>query len=98
MGKWRVAGIALSALVIIFGVVWVVLLRESEPLLPSALTRSDEETLLGFARRELEAVLSRVEAPPVDPESVPRDLRRNGAAFVSLTIDGSLRGCMITRA
>ncbi len=95
MGKWRVVGIALSALCIIFGIGWVALLRDSQSLLPSALTGSDKETLLGLARRELEAVLSGVEAPPVDPESVPRDLRRNGAAFVSLTIDGGLRGCMI---
>ena len=95
MGKWRAVGIALSTLGIVFGVGWVVLLRETQPLSPSTLTRSDEETLLGLARRELEAVLSGAEAPQVNPESVSRDLRGNGAAFVSLTVDGILRGCMI---
>lgn len=59
------------------------------------LTWSEQELLLGLAREQLMASVAGedpIEALP--PELTDRTLR-DGAAFVSLTVDGALRGCMI---
>lgn len=58
------------------------------------LTHDEKSTLLRLARAAIEqAVLDRG-LPPVDPACLTPRLRAPGATFVTLTIDGELRGCV----
>lgn len=52
------------------------------------------ETLLRLAREALVAAVLGQPLPPPAPGALPADLTRPGAAFVSLHVDGVLRGCM----
>lgn len=50
--------------------------------------------LLDIARRSIEHGLSRGAPLTVDTAALPEPLRHNGACFVTLTLDGQLRGCI----
>lgn len=52
------------------------------------------ETLLEIARDAIRHGLAAGRAPDFDAGDVPEDLRVPGAAFVTLTLDGQLRGCI----
>ena len=56
------------------------------------LTNQEQQTLLGLARSAIEAELSGGESPR--PANVTEALDRLCGAFVTLTIDGELRGCI----
>lgn len=56
--------------------------------------RDHGATLVDIARRSIESGLSRGEPLTVDVTTVAEPLRHNGACFVTLTIDGDLRGCI----
>jgi len=51
------------------------------------------DLLLRTAADAIEAGLALVAPSPPDPRALPHDLRRHLASFVTLTIDGGLRGC-----
>jgi AmmeMemoRadiSam system protein A len=55
------------------------------------LTREEGDQLLSLARKTIEA---RMRGEPPPSEEVPGKLRRKGGTFVTLTMDGSLRGCI----
>src|SRR5512146_3471308 len=57
---------------------------------------SDEEkkTLLGLARAALEKGVTGNTLHALDAEKLTPALREMGASFVTLTIDGQLRGCI----
>lgn len=50
--------------------------------------------LIALARHSIENGLTRGEPLAVDPATVAEPLRHNGACFVTLTVDGALRGCI----
>ena len=60
------------------------------------LSSEERRFLLGLARRTMtRAVTGRSEDETQDPE-IPHNLQKNGASFVTLTIEGELRGCIGT--
>ena len=58
------------------------------------LTTEEKQTLLGLARQALEAGVRGQKLPPLDHQSLPLRLQDDGATFVTLTINGNLRGCI----
>ena len=58
------------------------------------LTTEEKETLLRLARQALEMGVRGQTLPPLDLESMPPRLQEDGVSFVTLTIDGNLRGCI----
>jgi AmmeMemoRadiSam system protein A len=58
------------------------------------LSKKDRQYLLGLARETIAHTLQGEELPPVVLKNLPEDLSRPGASFVTLTIDGKLRGCI----
>lgn len=58
----------------------------------SNLTSSEKETLLKVARQSLELGLRGEKLPPLNAETPL--LQADGATFVTLTINGQLRGCI----
>lgn len=58
------------------------------------LTTEEKRILLELAREALEAGVRGQKLPLLDLESLSPRLQANGAAFVTLTINGSLRGCV----
>ena len=58
------------------------------------LTPEEKQTLLRLAREALEAGVRKQALPPIDPASLTPTLRADGAAFVTLTVRGNLRGCI----
>lgn len=58
------------------------------------LSPEDRRFLLHLARQTIAHALEGKSPPPVDLKAVSEDLRRMGASFVTLTIDGELRGCI----
>lgn len=59
------------------------------------LSASEQRQLLQLARTQLVASATGDDPVRIDPGDVPRALRQHGAAFVSLSLNGMLRGCMI---
>ena len=59
-----------------------------------SLTPQEKETLLKLARQALEYAVRGQPLPDLDPSSLTPRLRAKGAAFVTLTIGGDLRGCI----
>ncbi len=55
------------------------------------LTREEGERLISLARKTIEARLQGKQPPE---EEVPEKLRRKGGTFVTLTMNGGLRGCI----
>lgn len=60
------------------------------------LTDEEKAYLLKLARQALELGVRGQPLPPLDLDSLTPTLRENGASFVTLTIDGELRGCVGT--
>ena len=58
------------------------------------LTAEEKDTLLKLARQALEMGVRGQKLPSLDLETMPLRLREQGASFVTLTIDGNLRGCI----
>ncbi len=52
--------------------------------------------LLELARKSIEAVTNGMRLTAVDPGQISERLREDGASFVTLTINGALRGCIGT--
>jgi len=61
----------------------------------SELTGVEQEQLLSLAREQLVASVSGEGPINMYPPELSENTLRDGAAFVSLTIDGASRGCMI---
>ena len=61
-----------------------------------SLTNEEKSTLLRLAREALEGSVRGKPLPVVDLETLPANLRANGASFVTLTVNGELRGCVGT--
>ena len=60
----------------------------------SGLTTEEKRKLLVLARRSIETAVERKKLPPLDPAELTPMLSTPGAAFVTLTIGGELRGCI----
>jgi len=60
----------------------------------NALTTEEKQVLLRLARSAVECAVRGGDLPQVDLEAVPPHLREPGASFVTLTIQGELRGCI----
>jgi len=58
------------------------------------LTAQERETLLKLARETISHAVHERELPGVDLDVMPESLTRDGASFVTLTIEGELRGCI----
>lgn len=58
------------------------------------LTDEEQKTLLQLAREALEGGVHGKAPGPVDPDLLTPRLRESGASFVTLTINGGLRGCI----
>ncbi len=58
------------------------------------LTPEEKNTLLHLAREALETSVHGTPLPPIDKVSLTPALLADGASFVTLTIHGSLRGCI----
>jgi len=58
------------------------------------LTPEEKQTLLKLARQSLEAGVRGNSLPTPDPATLTPALRSDGASFVTLTVDGDLRGCI----
>jgi AmmeMemoRadiSam system protein A len=60
----------------------------------AALTQEEKQILLRLAREALECGVKGIELPVLDLGDMPKRLREKGASFVTLTVDGELRGCI----
>lgn len=58
------------------------------------LDAADKSALLGIARNTMETYVRNHAAPAVDPARYSENLRARAGAFVTLKIDGELRGCI----
>ena len=58
------------------------------------LSPEDRRYLLKLARETIVQATHRRELSPLDLDTVPEELRRDGASFVTLTKHGELRGCI----
>jgi AmmeMemoRadiSam system protein A len=58
------------------------------------LTDGEKQTLLRLAREAMEHGVRGEKMPPLNRDSLTPHLREQGASFVTLTIDGELRGCI----
>jgi AmmeMemoRadiSam system protein A len=58
------------------------------------LTPAEKQTLLTLARQSIEARLCEVQTPLLDGAALTPALRAEGASFVTLTVNGDLRGCI----
>lgn len=58
------------------------------------LTAEEKQTLLSMAREALRQCVAGRTLPALSPEALTPALRAPGAAFVTLTINGKLRGCI----
>jgi uncharacterized protein len=63
-------------------------------MIPELLNPEERNLLLKLARQALETGVRGELLPPLDLQVLPAMLRENGAAFVTLTKDGELRGCI----
>jgi AmmeMemoRadiSam system protein A len=58
------------------------------------LTTAEKQSLLKLARQSLEAGVRHVALPVLDLAEMTPALQADGAAFVTLTVNGDLRGCI----
>ena len=58
------------------------------------LTLDEQKMLLQLARDALERGIKGGKLPPLDMSSLPPHLHEDGASFVTLTLNGQLRGCI----
>jgi AmmeMemoRadiSam system protein A len=59
-----------------------------------SLTSDEKQTLLRLAREALECAVHDKMLPPLEQSALTPALRAEGAAFVTLTVHGNLRGCI----
>lgn len=64
-----------------------------EPL-PGALSAEEQKKLLQYARQAIELVVDRQPLPIIELSDLTKPLQEKGASFVTLTMDGELRGCV----
>jgi AMMECR1 domain-containing protein len=57
-------------------------------------TAEEKQTMLRLARQALEAGVRNQPLPPLEPADLTPVLTAPGAAFVTLTVRGQLRGCI----
>jgi uncharacterized protein len=72
-------------------VIWFFVIRPNT----IELNWSEQEQLLGLAREQLVASVAGDGLIEICPPELSDRILRDGAAFVTLTVDGVLRGCMI---
>lgn len=60
----------------------------------TSLSSEERQQLLLLAKQALEAAVKGQSLPALDLDSLPPRLRELGASFVTLTIQGELRGCI----
>jgi hypothetical protein len=58
------------------------------------ITDEEKQTLLRLARQAVEHGVRGEQPPPMDPACLTSRLREPGATFVTLTVNGDLRGCI----
>lgn len=58
------------------------------------LTPTERKFLLRLARQAIESAVGGAPAPSLNREALPEALLQPGASFVTLTIEGDLRGCV----
>ena len=58
------------------------------------LTLEEQKILLRLAREAMERAVRDEELPSLDLSGLPENLRETGSSFVTLTIQGQLRGCI----
>jgi uncharacterized protein len=58
------------------------------------LTSDEKITLLRLARQSIELAVRHLPIPTIDLNQFPAQLQKDGAAFVTLTKEGELRGCI----
>lgn len=58
------------------------------------LTLEEQKTLLRLAREAIEYAVRGKDLPPLDASALTPSLRGHGASFVTLTMNGQLRGCI----
>jgi uncharacterized protein len=58
------------------------------------LTDDEKQTLLALARQALESGVRGQKLPPLDERTLTPHLQEYGVCFVTLTINGELRGCI----
>jgi AmmeMemoRadiSam system protein A len=63
-------------------------------MMDDKLTLEEKQILLKLARQSLEAGVRHAALPTLDPAELTPALRAEGAAFVTLTVKGELRGCI----
>ena len=62
--------------------------------MPDQLSPEERQTLLRLARQALESAVRGHGIPRLDLQTLPENLRKPGASFVTLTRQGELRGCI----
>ena len=60
------------------------------------LTSDERKFLLNLARDSMSKAVTGKPKPDIDPSVIPGSLKQKGASFVTLTIEGDLRGCIGT--
>lgn len=63
---------------------------------PDTLTQEEHEILLSIARNAISKAVNHQPIPFIDLSLLPEPIQQEGASFVTLTIDGDLRGCIGT--
>ena len=58
------------------------------------LTAQEKQTLLRLARESMDHAVRQEPIPPIDLDSLSPRLQADGVSFVTLTIQGTLRGCI----
>ena len=61
---------------------------------PEWLSEDEGKYLLDLARKTIRSKLSNKEPPHIDSETVPQKFQERLGTFVTVTIDGNLRGCI----
>lgn len=58
------------------------------------LNQAEQDILLKIAREALETSVQAKRLPTIDLSALPKALQQDGASFVTLSISGTLRGCI----
>lgn len=62
--------------------------------MPGKLNKEEKNTLLRIARRAMSEAVRKEVVTPLHMDNLSPNLQKNGASFVTLTINGDLRGCI----
>jgi AmmeMemoRadiSam system protein A len=62
--------------------------------MPGKLTNEEKDALLQIARRAMSEAVRKELVTPLHMDNLSPTLQKNGASFVTLTINGDLRGCI----